>query len=240
MARQHMLLFGSWQDQVMTTSISYLVTFKVPTKLLQYFNNLDHLYWLIPEILSGQDYSKAILPLFVPFFSWICGFISIARCIIIIFSSPQFFICQFALLLFEIVCFWQLSCPQAVYSIIQARIVQWNTSAVLLFVPSCLFHIHKLMWCQLDLVLGPWISISWSLSLRLLWFHWLLSHPFQAKNNPSLFPVQNMFYVFNHPCYTFSNFNLFLFKWKKGEKIGHSISQHSNEVFHFVLLWLSY
>lgn len=42
---------------------------------------------------------------------------------------------------------------------------------------------------QLDLVLGPWISISWSLSLCLLWFRWLRSYHFQAKNNPSLFPV---------------------------------------------------
>lgn len=210
MTMQHMLLFGSWQDHVMTTSISYLVTFKVPTKLLHCFNNLDQLQWLIPEVLSRQDNSKAIFPLFAPFSCCICGLISIARCIIIIFSSPQFFICQFALLYSEIVCFWQLLCPQAVYSIIHMLIVQWNTSAVLLFVPSCLFHIHKLMWCQLDLVLGPWISISWSLSPCHLWFHWLLSYHFQAENNPSLFPVQNMSYVFNHPCYTFSNFNLFL------------------------------
>lgn len=216
MTMQHMLLFGSWQDHGMTMSISYLVTSKVPTKLLQYFNSLEKLYWLLPEVLSGQDYSKAILPLFALFSSWICGLISIARCIII-FSSPQFFICQFALLLFEIVCCWQLSCPQAVYSIIQAFVVQRNTSAVLLFVPSCLFHIRKLMWCQLGLVLAPWISISWSLSLWLLWFHWLLSYHFKAKNNPSLFPVGHMSYVFNHP-YTFSNFNLFLFEWKKGEK----------------------
>lgn len=137
MTMQHMLLFGSWQDHVMTTSISYLVTFKVPTKLLHYFNNLDQLYWLIPEVLSGQDNSKAGFPLFAPFFGWICGLISIARCIILIFSSPQFFICHFSLLPSEIVCFWQLSCPQAVYSTIHTPVVQWHTAAVLWFVPSC-------------------------------------------------------------------------------------------------------
>lgn len=40
----------------------------------------------------------------------------------------------------------------------------------------------------------------------------------QAKENPSLFLVQNMFHIFNHPYYTFSNSILFLFEWKKGEK----------------------